>query len=223
MASLDPALEVPMTATPVTMPVVMAAIDAAAPGWTELESNYAVALLWVESGGGLQIYQHNWGNQFAAGYVNGVESTSYTGRYWRPPWYAMPPEARYASLNEKMLAGQAPSAFRAYASDAAGLAAFVSLLSSARYAPLKAPADADDPAAYAQALHDTGYSKDYNSTTHGPTFRALVDQIKALRGGGSSAVVQTSGGDSTAGVVVGVALLLTALGVGGIMWARGNR
>jgi hypothetical protein len=180
--------------------------------WTDLQIAYALALLWVENNSGKSVIRHNFGNLASGGYSNGVDSAWWTGLYWRPPWYERPPLPQYAELNERMLAGQVPSAFRAYATLDDGIRAFVGLLNSSKYAPLLAAAESNNTEAYVSALNATGYSKDYNAK-HVPRFRALVDSFGyPLTAQGE---LVASRGSSILPIVLGV---LTLGGIGAMVW-----
>jgi len=134
---------------------------------------YLLALIWVETGRGTSVIRYNFGNLSAGGYVGGNEVISFRP-FWRPDWFYNAANATH----DRMLMGQAPSAFRAYDTAEAGMRAFVGLLRTNRYRPVLDAAMADSPEGFAQALHDTGYSKDYNSS-HGATFRSLVAGFRA--------------------------------------------
>jgi hypothetical protein len=184
MASFDPSNEVPAVATPVSLDEARALLFAVAPSsWAGNVLVYLLALLWVECGRGARVIAHNFGNLAAGGYAKNkagewVDVAWWTGSYWRPDWYASPPEERWQSLHERMLRGEAPSAFRAYPGPTDGVRAFVRLLSDPRFAGVLTAAREDSPEAFVQALHDSGYSKDYKAA-HVPTFRALVAEIRA--------------------------------------------
>jgi hypothetical protein len=135
------------------------------------------ALIGVESGG--KVASNNVGNLSAAGFVNGVETTSYTGDAWRPPWFAEPtPESseRNKNLHAAMLAGKAPSAFRAYATIGDGIRAYAALIAK-RFPYLVDAAKTGDVHQFRLAL-DRGYSADYTAA-HEATFDSLRSRYRA--------------------------------------------
>lgn len=174
------------------------ALLAALPGLDRETAALLLALVWVETGaGGLM--------NFNAGNISASER--FDGTAWRPPWFsladveALPDSPKKNVLREthfRMLGGQAPSAFRAYRSAAEGFGDFARQLASSFRSVLDAGASGS-PAAFVQALHDSGYSRDYNSS-HIPTFTKLQQQFAPL-------VAHLPTGGSAAGV----GLLLAAL------------
>lgn len=132
-----------------------------------------LALIWLETGRGQSVTQYNYGNLAAGGYANGVEHISFEP-FWRPAWY----DDEKSSTHQRMLDGQAPSAFRAYGDSQEGMRAFVRLLAGSRYGGLVAAARSGSVESFVQALHDSGYSKDYGPQ-HAPTFRSLVSDIRS--------------------------------------------
>jgi hypothetical protein len=222
MTALNPALEQERLVTPLTLPVARAALHAAAPEWSDTVLDYVMALLWNETGRGSSCIGRNWGNLACAGFVDGVESAWWAHKYWRPEWFESPPEARWAELHEKMLAGEAPSAFRYYDTHEAGAAGYVSLLKSSRYKGLIAAAEADSPEQFVAVLASAGYSKDYGAA-HIPTFRSLVAEMRAARGAGLVAPSRARDDGASVAVVVGVGLSLTAAGLLWLIARRAHR
>jgi hypothetical protein len=90
--------------------------------------------------------------------------------YWRPPWYPDDHEPQYSALHAQMVAGKAPRAFRAYASLASGVDAFV--YEVMRRKELVIAMQSGDATKVVHALNATNYSKDYQSS-HVPTFEKL--------------------------------------------------
>lgn len=215
MASFDPSKEVPAVATPVSLDEARASLSLVAPSdWSGIVFVYVLALLWVECARGRAVIAHNCGNLAAGGYAKNkagewVDVAWWTGSYWRPGWYASPPEARYQDLHERMLRGEAPSAFRAYPSREAGVRSYVKLLADKRFAGVIAAARRDDPKAFVEALRDSGYSKDYGAA-HVPTFRSLVAE---LRGSEPSVAPDAKPGETGSGLLVGAGIAIAVVAI----------
>lgn len=171
--------EVDRTVTPITAreatALMMAALstreDAPAP-----VAQHLLSLVWIETGAGQKMVCHNWGNL----------SGAYSGNYWRPAWYEVDESssARLKELHARMLAGRAPSKFRAYSSRGEGLDDYLSLLYSSSYAPMLTAARAGDTRAFADAVHDTGYCPDdecRGERTY-PSYQRLTRQFGSLLG-----------------------------------------
>jgi hypothetical protein len=110
---------------------------------------------------------------------NVTASSRWEGDAWRPPWFEPnQTNPKLAALHDRMLAGEAPSAFRAYSTPAAGFADWARVL-KANFASVLAAAQTGDPHAFVRALHDSGYSKDY-SAAHFPTFVQLREKFLPL-------------------------------------------
>jgi hypothetical protein len=202
--------EVPRRNTPVSLAALYEAVkaDGRVRGWGPTETALHAALAAVETAKGSRIQNHSPGNVSAAGYYNGKEKVLWGGDYWRPPWF----KDEADPLHGKMLAGQAPSAFRAYSALNEGMRDWSALLMKSGYASLRQAAQSGDVDRYVQALHDTGYSKDYSVKDHGPTFRAIV---KELQGVGAQPAIATGGGSAWP-LVVGLGLAGVAGGV--LLW-----
>jgi hypothetical protein len=180
---------------------------------------YLLALLWVECERG-KVIANNFGNLASAGYAknsdgNWVEVAWWPGNYWRPGWEASPPTERWADLHARMVAGEAPSAFRAYPSKTAGVRAFVKLLQDSRFHDVIAAARRDSPEAFVQALHDSGYSQDYNAA-HVPTFRSLVAEIRGIASGGKP-------GETGASLLVGAGIAIAVVAIAKARSTSGNK
>lgn len=165
--------EVPATRTPVSefeaqRDITLALTESLNQIPPELLCNWFMALAWVETAHGQQVIQNNLGNVTAG--------ASWSGNYWRPPWYPEPPPEKYKDLHARMLAGKAPSAFRAYPTALDGWKDFAREF--LRRKPLVQAAMANDAEAFVRALVSTGYSSDYNAN-HVATFRSLVDGFRA--------------------------------------------
>jgi hypothetical protein len=148
----------------------------------ELELAHAWGLETSRSKG---MWFFNWGNLSAGGFKRTpdgpVERLSWPGDVWRPPWFESPPAAEYAALHEKMLAGKAPSAFRALGSHAEGVEGYQRLLARPGFAPMLRAGELGDARAYAQAVFDTGYCRDRNCQADrlAPKLAALVAEFRA--------------------------------------------
>lgn len=189
---------VPAVRTALSAQQALDALLAAMPGLDRESAALLLSLVWVETGaGGLM--------NFNAGNISAGER--FAGNAWRPPWFnlalveALPEGANKTRLREthfRMLAGQAPSAFRAYSSAAEGFADFARVLGAQFRSVLEAAATGR-AAAFVTALHDSGYSRDYNAA-HIPTFVKLQHQFEPL-------VAHLPAG----GAAAGVGVLLAAL------------
>lgn len=162
----------------------------------ELELAHAWGLETARSKG---MWFFNWGNLSAGGFVSGPpgdeaarrERISWSGDVWRPPWYEAPPEGdaestvsvggNLAALHAKMLAGKAPSAFRAYGSHAQGAEGYQRLLARPGFAPMLRAGELGDARAYARAVVDTGYCRDRNCQPDrlAPKLAAFVAEFRA--------------------------------------------
>ena len=165
--------EVPATATPVSeyeasVLLVVALTQALQDAPSEQVAVYSMALAWIETARGRAIIQNNPGNV--------TTSDSGPNDYWRPPWYPEQHDPKYDALHAKMLAGQAPRAFRAYPDKQTGWNSFA--YEVVRRKPLLSAMAADDPLAVVRALRSTGYSSDYTDQTAN-SFRSLVAEFRS--------------------------------------------
>lgn len=103
-------------------------------------------------------------------------SKSWPGDAWRPPWFEVNAESgpRMLLLHEQMLRGQAPSAFRAFASWSQGMRDYVGTLQR-QFPTILA---ARTPRELAHAIFDSGYTRDHTPEATEPTFTALVDRVR---------------------------------------------
>lgn len=111
-------------------------------------------LVGIETGRGKAVQNWNLGNITA--------SVNYSGAAWRPPWFELADamgNARLERLHAEMLAGRAPSAFRAYPSLEAGAADFARVLVHS-FPEVLEGAKSSDPEAFRRALAKK-YSHDY--------------------------------------------------------------
>lgn len=182
---------VPAVVTPISAEHARDALAAAMPGIDRESASLLLSLIWVETARG---HMMNWN----AGNI--TASAAWAGDAWRPPWFAPSEDPRLAALHERMLAGTAPSAFRAYNSATEGFADFAHVLQR-QFASVLEAARSGNPAAFVQALHDSGYSRDY-TLAHVPTFAQLRELFAPL-------VAHFPAG-AVAGGVAGVALLVVA-------------
>lgn len=112
------------TLTPSTMAeardLLRAAADAAGVTISPDAAAVLLAQLAFENGRGERVIQHNWGNLIA--------TKDWAGDFWRPPWFADPgPDTseQNRKRHEKMLKGEAPSAFRGYSSHPEGMKCYL--------------------------------------------------------------------------------------------------
>jgi hypothetical protein len=147
------------------------------PGIDRETGTLLLALVWIETAHG-HLMNNNAGNITA--------SDKWPGNAWRPPWFDLsqgapgssawaPTSAKLIELHERMLHGQAPSAFRAYDSLIEGFQDFARVLRSQFKSVLEA-AKTGDARTFVTALHDSGYSRDY-SPAHVPTMTALQAEL----------------------------------------------
>ncbi len=185
--------EVPAVSTQISAEHARDALRASMPGIDRESAALLLALIWVETGRG-HVTNNNVGNITA--------SDAWTGGAWRPPWFAPSSDPHLAELHARMLAGQAPSAFRAYDSLPEGFADFARVLRQ-NFPSVLAAAATGDAASFVNALHNSRYSTDYNAS-HIPTFRDLAAQFAALVASFPGGVA----GGAGVGLAVGLALVL---------------
>jgi hypothetical protein len=170
---------VPTVATQISAEHARDALRASMPGIDRESAALLLALIWVETGRG-HVVNNNVGNITA--------SDAWPGGAWRPPWFS----DVSSPLHARMLAGQAPSAFRAYDSLPEGFADFARVLQHT-FPTVLAAARTGDAAAFVSALHDSRYSTDYNAS-HIPTFRDLAAHFAALVASFPAGTVAAGGG-----------------------------
>ena len=180
---------VPTVATQISAEHARDALRASMPGIDRESAALLLALIWVETGRG-HVLNNNVGNITA--------SDAWPGGAWRPPWFSDVTNP----LHARMLAGQAPSAFRAYDTLTDGFADFAATLKHT-FPTVLAAAATGDAAAFVNALHNSRYSTDYNAS-HIPTFRDLSAQFAALVASFPAGVAGVAGG----GVLAALALVL---------------
>jgi S-formylglutathione hydrolase FrmB len=166
---------VPRVSTPIALSQVPNHIQAAfqaigAPITPTQRQNLAV-LVALETAKGSAMMNRNPGNITAG--------ASYGGLAWRPPWFD-PAEAaakgeRYVKLHAAMLAGKAPSAFRAYQSLADGFRDFAAVLRR-NFPEVLEAAKTADAVRFRDALAQK-YSHDYATAEHAKTIAALQAEL----------------------------------------------
>lgn len=159
---------VPAVSTPITAEQAKVALVAAMPGIDRETGTLLLSLVWIETARG-HLMNNNAGNITAG--------AQWPGDAWRPPWFDLSTATtpHLVELHEKMLHGQAPSAFRAYGSLLAGLQDFARVLQHQFKSVLEA-AKTGDARAFVTALHDSGYSRDY-SPAHVPGMTSLQAEL----------------------------------------------
>lgn len=189
-------LEVARTPTPIAQSQLPGLIDTAfAAQGTPLRGMQRMmlaVLASIETARGRAVQNHNVGNITAG--------PSYPGPVWRPPWFD-PAEAagnpRFEALHRAMLAGKAPSAFRAYADRAEGVADFARVLSR-DFPEVMSAALVPNADAFRLALAKR-YSPDYRNPATTASLAKLMSEFGIKPTGGA-----------VAGGAVALALLLLA-------------
>jgi len=147
--------EVARTLTPITPEAAAAllvpALQSLDPMTTRESASFIFALMLNETARGEKLNNHNWGN------ITG----EYQGSYFRPAWYTVDAgsSAQLKALHAEMVAGRAPSKFRAYPSHADGLRDYVRLLYS-RFPSVVNAAKTGNPFAFAEAIYTSKYCPD---------------------------------------------------------------
>lgn len=211
--------EVPATATPLASTETAPAFIRAwatefgtVPNRTEAE--WLLALLWNENARGRAIIQFNWGNLST--------HPSRGGDYWRPPWFdrakveAMPEpkRSRYLAIHERMLRGEEPEAFSAFADHERGARAWVGQLRRTFPRILRA-ARKNSAVAMQDAVFESNYCTSPACKTIAPSYQSLRDEIR--RQGLFSKL--PAGSSSSAGGGGFVLLLGAGALLGGAWWA----
>lgn len=165
-----------------------------------------LALVWVETGRGKSCQNFNVGNITAG--------SAFTGEAWRPPWFDLDDGGKKTErdvfLHGEMLAGRAPSAFRAYPTLEAGCADFIRILNRSFPNVLEA-AEEGDPDEFREALSEK-YSKDYENRRVTETFRQLQAEFRGVLDGTN---IGEEGGFPFVKVFGVVAIAAAA---GGLLW-----
>jgi hypothetical protein len=168
------------------------------------------AQLFLETGGLSTDY--NPGNHAAAGFVDGVEVPRWSGNAWRPPWFATPTDTTPAAtrrLHARMIGSatqkpDVPSAFRAYPSEAAGVAAHVDLLLTNFPALVDAAETGDAEAFRLAVITPDPKTKRRYSPDYGPS---SVKTLTDLRAKYRAANVFDGLGSSSSGGAGGIATI----------------
>lgn len=111
---------------------------------------------------------------------NITASSKWTGDAWRPPWFDPPTEAtsaRNRQLHADMKAGKAPSAFRSFSSWDAGMLDHVRTLRK-QFPSIVA---ARTPRQLAEAIYNSGYTRDHTPDETTPTLTGLVAKVRASK------------------------------------------
>lgn len=173
-----------------------------------------LAQIWMESRGGA-LKNNNVGNLSAGGFVNGVERLSWSGDYWRPPWFSNPSSPTYAL----MMAGQEPSAFRSYPDIHSGMNGYLDLLSRADMQQILVSAATGDTTAFAQAIKNSHYTPALNVPATARTFDGLLASFDAqgLFDGLSTGIPGYASG------AAGASLALALAGLGTLLYIHRKR
>ena len=165
---------VPRVNTPKTLAEIARALEAShqrifglplSRGGAEL----LTAQILIETANGKSIQNNSPGNVSA--------SAKYSGDAWRPTWFEEPTEetsARDRALHAKMLAGGAPSAFRAFASFDLGVDDYLRILKRNFPAILLAK----NPRQLAEAIFNSNYTRDVTPNQSEPGLRRLVEDVR---------------------------------------------
>ena len=165
---------VPRQATPLGLQAIPGLVEAAFAALgtriTGVQRVNLAALVAIETARGRSVQNGNLGNITAR--------ADYSGMVWRPPWFEINATSspRDVQLHAAMLAGKAPSAFRAYASAEEGARDFARFLLKPQYAPLLRAATSTDVDAFRRALAER-YSADYKNPDATRTLTQLVHEL----------------------------------------------
>ncbi len=215
--------EFPYLSTPISEPALAAALIGAWPTLTRPQAELLLAMLFLENRKGAAVIQHNYGNlsTHAGPDVN----------YWRPPWFdaakiaTMPADkqAIYYPIHDKMLEGKEPSAFLAFPSHEAGLAAWVRRMQT-KFSPISEAAKTGDANEFARQMAATSYCPGCGN--HGPSYAKHRDAIHAAGyyanlGGRPNVTTASSkkGGSDAGGFGLGL-LVVAAVILAGVTWQR---
>lgn len=165
---------VPRVSTPQTLESIASALRAAyaAEFGKVIDTTTAellMAQVMIETGNGQAVKNNNPGNITA--------SSKWAGDAWRPPWFDEPTEsttARNRALHAQMKQGKAPSAFRSFATWEEGMRDHVRTL--ARQFPTIIAART--PRQLAEAIFNSGYTKDATPDESERTLNSLVERVR---------------------------------------------
>lgn len=170
--------EVPRIRTPVSEPAAAGALISALAAIGEhphqREAQLLLAQLWLETGRGTSCNNFNVGNISA--------SSKYEGGAFRPAWFTVTDTSstQLKQLHDMMQRGQAPSAFRAYATLEAGMGDYVHQLSTTFKAIVDA-AGTGDALATATAIKSSHYTPDIDPAAVAHSLDSLAKEF-ASRG-----------------------------------------
>lgn len=191
-------LIVARTATPVSQAsfpgLIEAAFQAEGAPLRGIQRMMLSVLASIETARGRSMMNHNAGN-ISAG-------PSYEGTVWRPPWFdatEASTDPRLQRLHEAMLAGQAPSAFRSYATPEEGARDFARQLLHSFPEVMRASL-VPNAETFREALAEK-YSHDYRNPK---TTASLVQLMKEY------GVANVAGGAAGAGGLVLLAMMWLA-------------
>lgn len=167
--NIVPRENTPLSATEARGFLVPAYVDTFGRAPEPQELPLLLALVWIETGRGKSVQNNNPGNLSA--------SEHYDGDAWRPPWFELTDASspRDRELHDQMLKGEAPSAFRAYASAIEGFRDFTDHLKSS-FPEVVTAAKTGDAEQLRLALSKK-YSKDYQNPKSTVTLAALQKEF----------------------------------------------
>lgn len=196
--------------TPIGAAQAVAALRRAWPQpLTRDEAALLLSLVAIETANGKSVQNFSPGNITA--------SEHYNGKAWRPPWFPDQPEgasARNIQLHADMLAGKAPSAFRAFDTLDQGFADFARVL-QADFPAVVAAAKVGDPDGFRVALSQ-GYSGDYKNPASTVTLQRYKAMFLPMFGDLPAGDAAPLSAPATAGNFI--AALAPVAVVGGIFW-----
>lgn len=144
---------------------------------TQEAGRLILAQIWLETARGKSMFNNNWGNITAG--------ASWTGGFWRPPWFnkadvdVLPEgeqKTRLLKLHQMMLEGKAPQKFRAYDSLNEGLKDYITRLNR-EFKALVEAAKTGSPDKFADAIRSSGYNRDADPTT-AASLRSLMNEFE---------------------------------------------
>lgn len=207
--NIVPRISTPLTASNAAAAVVRAYREVFGDDPTKRVLVALLSLVWIETAQGTAVKNNNFGN-ISAG-------RNFAGDAWRPPWFdfdgGTAVTEQNINLHERMLRGEAPEAFRAYATEELGARDYVRVL-RASFPEVLAAAELDDADAFRVALSQK-YSQDYRDPRATATLQSFFDEFdrRIVDRPGDELV----GPDAPKGHVLGP--VLVALGVAGVAGA----
>ena len=136
------------------------------------EAQLLLAQIWLETGRGSSCNNFNVGNITA--------SDRYDGGAFRPAWFTVSAasSSQMKHLHELMLKGQAPRAFRAYATLEAGMGDYVHQLNTT-FQSIVAAARTGDALATATAIKTSRYTPDIEPASVAKTLDSIAKEFAA--------------------------------------------